>query len=488
MTWADGDGGKRIFWLNGMAGTGKSTIARTIAHYYSEQKRLGASFFFSRGGGDVSHASKFFTTIARQLAKVSSSLKGFICDAIAEHNDIASQSLRNQWHRLIYQPLSKAGSKFRGSPLLFVVDALDECANENEIKTIVRLFAEARSSETVDLHIFMTSRPDIPSQACFRQIPDEHQDFILHDISRSVVDHDISMFLEDSFKLIRQERALPAEWPGEHAIQQLIQKSSGLFIWAATACRFVREGGRFAAKRLSMILQGDTSATAPEKQLNQIYLTVLTSLVRNEYSDQEKEDTYYILREVLGSIATLFAPLPSHALARLLRVPEEDLNQTLGDLHAILVIPRDQSCPIRLHHPSFRDFLLGKERCGSSPFWVNEKQAHRTLVDNCIQLMSISLKRDVCGLRTDGALATDVDHDRLGRCLSPELQYACLYWVQHLQWSGVPLSDSHHVHRFLREHSLHWLESLCWMQKTSEGILAITSLESVALVGPLPAW
>jgi len=117
MAWADRYDGKHIFWLNGMAGTGKSTIARTVAHHYSEQKRLGASFFFSRHGGDVGHAGKFFTTIAWQLAKVSSSLKGFICDAIAEHNDIASQSLRNQWRQLVYKPLSRLGSNFCGSQL-----------------------------------------------------------------------------------------------------------------------------------------------------------------------------------------------------------------------------------------------------------------------------------------------------------------------------------------------------------------------------------
>ncbi|KIN00703.1 hypothetical protein OIDMADRAFT_125193, partial [Oidiodendron maius Zn] len=66
--WADGQDKQCIFWLSGLAGTGKSTIARTIALRYSEQKRLGTSFFFSRGGGDVSHAGKFFTSIAVQLA------------------------------------------------------------------------------------------------------------------------------------------------------------------------------------------------------------------------------------------------------------------------------------------------------------------------------------------------------------------------------------------------------------------------------------
>ncbi|KAK3985141.1 hypothetical protein QBC44DRAFT_405652 [Cladorrhinum sp. PSN332] len=49
--WADGDDDKSILWLKGMAGTGKSTIARTVARRYCDNGRLGASFFF-RGGGD----------------------------------------------------------------------------------------------------------------------------------------------------------------------------------------------------------------------------------------------------------------------------------------------------------------------------------------------------------------------------------------------------------------------------------------------------
>src|SRR5947209_8791466 len=90
--WADGSDERCIFWLNGMAGTGKSTIARTIAREYYNQKRLGASFFFSRGTEDRSHAGKFPTTIAVQLAQVSSSLKECICTAAAKQNDIANQS------------------------------------------------------------------------------------------------------------------------------------------------------------------------------------------------------------------------------------------------------------------------------------------------------------------------------------------------------------------------------------------------------------
>jgi hypothetical protein len=206
-----------------LAGTGKSTIARTIARKYYNQGRLGASFFFSRGGGDASHARKFVTSIAVQLANSSASLKRYICDAITDQSDIASKSLRDQWRQLILRPLSKLNGNFRHSPLLLIVDALDECEGDNDVSVIMQIFAEARSLKTVLLRIFITSRPERLIRLGFYQLLDtEYQDFILHNISTSTVDHDISIFLEHSFTIIRHERISAADWPGEQSIRYLV--------------------------------------------------------------------------------------------------------------------------------------------------------------------------------------------------------------------------------------------------------------------------
>jgi hypothetical protein len=481
MAWADGEDERCIFWLSGLAGTGKSTIARTIAREYYERGRLGASFFFSRGGGDASHAGKFFTSIAVHLASRSPSIKRYICEAIAERSDIPSQSLRDQWHQLVLRPLSKLnGSSFQCS-LVLVVDALDECEGENDIRIIVQLLAEVRSLRNVRLRVFTTSRPEIPIRHGFNQIPGAgHQDFVLHNISPATIDHDISIFLEHNLRIIGQERALATGWPGEQAIRRLVQNASGLFIWAATACRFIREGRKFASKRLSIILQGDGSVSAPEKQLDEIYVTVLKNSVCHNYDEQETEDSYKMLRGILGSIVVLFSPLSADSLTNLLHLPKEDVDQTLEDLHSILDLPGDQARPIHLHHPSFRDFLLNKDRCGDPHFGVNEKQAHTALADACMRLMSTTLKRDIFGLHRPGALTNDVESSRVEQCLPPAVQYACLYWVQHLQRSGAQLYNQ--VHQFLREHLLHWLEALSCMRTTSQGILALTSLESVISV------
>ncbi|KAF2176113.1 hypothetical protein K469DRAFT_700434 [Zopfia rhizophila CBS 207.26] len=484
--WADGQDERCIFWLSGLAGTGKSTVARTVAREYYEQKRLGASFFFSRGGGDVSHTGRFITSIAVQLANNVPGLHQYICDAITERSDIASQSLRDQWHQLVLRPLSKLdGDGYRSSYVL-VVDALDECDDDNNIRIVIQLLAEARSLEMVRLRVFLTSRPEIPIRYGFREISDAaHQDFILHNISPSIVDHDISIFLEYNLRLIGQEDSLDAGWPGAEAIRTLVQSASGLFIWAATACRFIREG-LFADERLRTLLNGDASAAAPEEHLNGIYITVLQNSIRPGYMEQEKQRLYSMLRDILGSIVALFSPLSVECLSRLLRITKQRVDRMLKDLHAVLDISMDQSQPLRLHHPSFRDFLLDKRRCSDSNFWVNEKQAHRTLAASCIRLMSTLLKQDIRGVDAPGVLITSIDSSQVQQCLPPELQYACLYWIQHLQKSGAQLCDNDQVHQFLQAHLLHWLEALSWMQKVSEGIHAIASLESIALTSDCP--
>ena len=247
----------------------------------------------------------------------------------------------------------------------------------------------------------------------------------------------------------------------------------------ATACRFIREGKRFAKKRLTLILEGGSSVvTEPEKCLNEIYLTVLEHSICPNYTDEEKEELCGTLRHILGVIVVLLSPLSAYSLSKLLDVTKQDVDQTLDDLHAILDIPEDHTCSLSLHHPSFRDFLLDKDRCTDSLFWVDEKKANGALANSCLELMSKELGSNICSLHSPGALAAEVQRDTIHQCLPGEVWYACLYWVQHIQKSETQLQDNGQVHVFLKEHLLHWLEALSLMGKTPESVLAISSLES----------
>jgi WD40 repeat protein len=479
--WADGDDKRPIFWLRGLAGTGKSTIARTIAHYYHDRRRLAASFFFSRDiGGDVRHARKFFTSIATQLAHASDPLGDHICNAIRQNSDIVNRAPQEQWRQLILEPLLKRKSSAPQLSLVLVVDALDECENDDDVRTIVHLLSEAQSLRKVQLRILITSRPEIPIRNGFSRIPKtEHQDFILHDISPSIVNEDIRVFVEYNFNIIRQLRGFALDWPDAKTIRAIVEHAAGLFIWAATACRFIKDGGRFTEKRLSTILDSNICITAPEKGLDGIYLTVLKSSIHADFDQQEESEHCSMLREVLGAIVTLFSSLSISHLARLVNIPEKDIDESLEDLHAILDIRKDRNLPIRLHHPSFRDFLVNRKRCNDLRFWINERKAHQLLADYCIDLMSAALKRDICSLQEPGAIARDVSEQNIETGLPTALQYACQYWVQHLRRSNAQLEDYDKTHNFLRLHLLHWFEALSLIGKISEGAHAIQVLEDM---------
>jgi hypothetical protein len=457
-----------------------------VARRYHD-KRLAASFFFSRGGGDVGHAGKFVTSIAVQLAHSVPAVRQHIGDAVAERSDIASQSLRDQWQHLVLRPLSKL---HESESYIVVVDALDECDNEYDVHIIVQLLAEARSlPASARLRVFLTSRPEVPIRHGFRQIAEtEHRDVVLHNISPSIVDHDIGLFLEDTLQSIGRERCLRAGWPGAEIIVQLVQAASGLFIWAATACRFIRDGKRFAAKRLDTILSTNSNTVAaPEKHLNEIYVTVLRSSLPAEYTDEEREEHCDMLRYVVGSIVVLFSPLSAGCLIALLDAAEEDISQTLEDLHAILNIPEDPAQPLRLHHPSFRDFLLDKKRCGDDSFWVDERSTHEKLASCCLELMSSpsGLHQDMCSLVGPGVLRSEIDDGTVASNLLPELRYACRYWTNHLIQSKEHIVDGDTTHLFLQKHLLHWLEAMSLIRDSSRCFHLLDSLQALAGVGSI---
>jgi hypothetical protein len=460
-----------------------------VARRY-HNKRLAASFFFSRGGGDVGHARKFVTSIAVQLAHSVPAARQHISDAIAEHSDIVNQSLHDQWQHLVCGPLSKLQLELEPETYVIVVDALDECDNEYHISIIVRMLAEVRSLLAgVRLRVFLTSRPEVPIQYGFRQIPHgEHQDFALHRVSPLIINNDIRLFLEHEFRSIKEKRRLRADWPGAQVIAQLVQSASRLFIWAATACRFVEDGvtRRVMHDRLQAVLQSSGPVSEPEAHLDKIYTTVLTSSVPSTLTDKEKKEYCLGARCVLGSIVVLLSPLSALSLGRLLPlgdfVSEDDVEDVLQGLHAILDVPESPAEPLRMHHPSFRDFLLSKDRCRDADFRVEETSAHERLASCCLELMSApgGLRQDMCSLSQPGTLSSEIEEETVANSLPPELQYACRYWIRHLVQSQQHIVDKDTTHLFLQKHFLHWLEAMSLMRESSSCVHLLNSLQAPA--------
>jgi NACHT domain len=486
--WADNSQGKCIFWLCGIAGTGKSTISRTVAQSFADKGQLGGSFFFKRGEGDRGNASRFFTTITAQLVIKIPTLLSFVSEAIEADPSLTGKSMKEQFEKLLLQPLSKVSDQMLR--LIIVIDALDECERERDINTILLLLPQIQHVASVSLKVFVTSRPELPIRLGFKNMSGvAYQDMILHEIPRATIEHDISAFLKHEFGKIRNtnnhlhpSHVLPSDWPGEMNLKTLVDMAIPLFIFAATVCRYVGDVRWDPQQRLRTVLKYQTASQA--SKLDRTYFPILNGLLI-DLSDEESKTLIEEFQYVVGSIVLLASPLSTVSLARLLDIPEEVINCRLDSLHSVLSVPIDRQLPIRLLHLSFREFLIDSQKESKCPFWVDDKKTHKFVATKCLELMSNSLKENICDLRNPGTLQAEVERQTIDNSLTADVQYACCYWVYHLEQGGSQISDHSTPHSFLSEDLLHWLEALSLIGRLHESIAMISSLITLIYVNLL---
>ncbi|KAI4086596.1 MAG: hypothetical protein LQ339_009019 [Xanthoria mediterranea] len=493
QNWAQQPYSKNIFWLNGDAGTGKSTISRTFAGWLTDQGRveaidLGASFFFKRGEADRGSAIKFFPTLIRQLVLKIPGLEPLIAEVIDADPLLCDKSLGEQFDKLIYAPLKQLNlTRNFSSIFVVVVDALDECGKEEDIKAILQLWSRLSKITTVNIRLFLTSRPELPIRLGFKDMStDIHQDLLLRDIPQNTVQQDILVFLKDEFLKIRRSynAELPSgtplydEWPGDTVLQTLAERAVPLFIVGATICRFISDPDWDATEQLEQLLK--FQGTGQMSQMEQTYLPVLKQLSRPWSDPRGQERLYAEFRMIVGSIVLLASPLSISSLAVLLDMRQQTIATRLRSLHSVLHIPADPEQPIRTLHLSFGEFLLSN-KLHDEPFGVDGPATHQILLSRCLQLLSgpDGLRENMCGIEYPGQPRQKVSSTRIQKRFPPPIQYACRYWVNHAQSGMAQIHDNDEVHVFLRKHLLHWLEALSLMDAVTEVIGYVDILRSL---------
>lgn len=479
--WAEAPDGKCIYWLYGAAGTGKSTVSRTVAHNFETQGRLSASFFFKRGEGDRSNASMFFSTIAAQLAIKLPGMVSPIASALEAEPGITEKAMETQCDKLILQPLSLLwlSSPAERYQAIIVIDALDECKGDTHVQTILGLLSRLRAVKGIDMRIFVTSRPELPIRLGFGRIDiDVHKDVALHEVPEHIIDHDLRIVLASGLEHVREQHSIPPCWPGQDKLESLVRITRPLFIHAATVCRYVSDTFLGSPEDLlESILQPQGNSSFSD--LGATYRPVLHQLTAR-YPKSHHATVLQKFRLIVGTIVTLFNPLPKPAIAILLRLSISQVSGVLDYLHSVLRVPNDETLPVQLFHLSFRDFLVDQEYCGKD-FWINEEAAHARIADCCIGIMSAEsgLRENICALDYPGKPRSEINGATIDTSLSVELQYACCYWTNHLQRSGHSIRDDGDVHGFLQKHLLHLLEAMSLLGRISEAIGMVAKLHSL---------
>ena len=476
-----------------MAGTGKSTISRTVAQSFADRGLLGASFFFKRGERDRGNAALLFTTIAAQLVAKEPDLAPHVRAAIENDPSVTSKTLREQFEKLILKPLKNLkGGTGDVKEVVLVIDALDECEREDDIRAIIYLLSQAKAPSSMSLKAFLTSRPELPVRLGFGDIKGKYRDLVLHKIPKPIIEHDIATFLDFELARIRNDhnalspadRQLPPDWPGCHIAQALVEMAVPLFIFATTVCRFIRDPAwRDPDGQLAKVLQYQSRTQQSEiDKLDATYRPVLDQLLPD--SKAAKKSIVDEFRAVVGPIVLLTEPISIRSLARLLGIAENVVFRRLEPLHSVLNVPASPESPVRIFHLSFRDFLVDPDKADELekyPFWVDERKTHERLAARCLELLSTEdrLKKDVCGLRLPGIRRSEIDQKIINTNLPPDVQYACRYWVYHWKESKCLIRDGDLVDHFLKRHLLHWLEVLGLLGWISESISMVDDLLSL---------
>ncbi len=363
--------------------------------------------------------------------------------------------------------------------MVIVVDTLDKCDRERDTVAILGLLAfSAASREAQLLRVLLTSRPETRIRYRIADIPQESLDcLILHDVEPPVIDRDIYVYFADNLRRVGTAFLADSDWPGVKTLDELVKRVGGLFIWAATAHKFISQGEGCARGRLQDVLSGVNDALTPEKSLESIYLTVLEKAIGEKLREREQSEISATLQAVLSTIVVLAAQVDGRSLSDLAENSYDDLNKALSGLHSIFAIPNDIKQPIWLHHASFRDFIMDPSRCSDLRFSVDGKWQHKILAERCLCLMAKRLRRDICHARDPGMLATQIDQSEIERQLSPSLRYACCYWAHHVRQADDQVQVLRSVSDFLFEHLLYWLEALSLLRKLPEAVNVLRDLE-----------
>ena len=344
---------------------------------------------------------------------------------------------------------------------MIVIDALDECEDEDSASAILSVLGRL-VSEIPKVKFFLTGRPEPRISEGFRLplLAKMTDVFVLHQVEPLQVDGDIRLFFKSSFsELVGRRRGLN-NWPTEEQLDRLCGRAAGLFVYGAATAKFVDNNRRDPRKQLDLLLQSQKIGACEGKTLDLLY----TSILQEGFGGDGPEDDAKT-RSVLGAVILATNPLSPSTIATLLELDAEDVLLLLSSASSLLLLREDANHPVRPFHKSFPDFITDPARCTNKRFHIFPPDHHTQLLVGCLGLMNQALEKNMCKL-PDAVANLDVSDlkERVEQYIGPALQYACISWHTHL--ADADTTPTHAptitptIHQFLRTKFLFWLEVL----------------------------
>ncbi|KIK15540.1 hypothetical protein PISMIDRAFT_320776, partial [Pisolithus microcarpus 441] len=464
----------RILWLHGQAGRGKSAIAHTIGSLIQDMGAPGACFCFAHDRQSERREEKILTTIARDLADRSPAFRRALSNIVS--NNLALKTtcdVVQQWNRFILQPLSKISGEIVGN-VVVIIDALDESGPDTSRTHILRLLTSADAAGLpTNFRILLTSRPLPDIVRAMAAVP-HVKAASLDNTPWELVERDIKVFLSKGLE------GLPGI--GVEEVQNIVNKSDGLFEWARVACEFIRPSKAGATPKENyddlMALEDEEGRTL----LDTTYFTILKTGIPRTGTRFKR------YRSVMRQVVMTLEPLTMAALNCIRKnFPNErdhyDINLILEFMSAVLGGVVDRSSPVRPLHASFYDFLMDPLRSGDYSIDISDA---KDLAIATLRILRDNLQFNICGLESSYLANVEVSDlpERIEKKIPCHLSYSCQFWGQHLEKTEVDLVLAGQVRDIVgSEKILFWMEILSLLGRVGKGLSVLSSVRRWLLKG-----
>ncbi|THU76147.1 WD40 repeat-like protein, partial [Dendrothele bispora CBS 962.96] len=463
------------YWMCGAAGTGKSTIAKSLCLMLEEKQLLAGSFFCSRQIQECREYHHIIPTIAYQLAYYSHTFRETLERILEQHQNVALKEPSIQVKELLIQPweVVMKTKRFEGCSPVIVIDALDECENISEV--LKAMVPAIQNRQMAGLKFFFTSRPSNNVSSCLEIGSKDSnsekmhmENFYLHNVEKSQVQDDIKKFLQCQLQNIQITK---------EQIQTLVNSSGKLFIYAATTAKYITNVGGYEKQRLHNVL----SLTQGPHAMHVEGIDILYNQILEEDIPMKKQST--IERDtslkIVHTVVSVASPVTCKTIACLLGYDIEVVEATISSLQSVVYINKRDG-KIHIFHASFSDYIFSAER---SKMNHCDQSMHQVLIEKaCIDMMSQKLHFNICNLPSSfvpDKKVPDIEK-KVEKCITGELRYCCFSWAYHLGKCMVDEEMIELLRTFIQKKMIFWVEAMFLLDELP---LCLEIIEAALKVG-----
>ena len=408
-------GSNNTYWIYGLPGIGKTSLAHSICQTLDKQNRLIGAFFCQRDDTSSSDPRNILPTLIYKLAGISPSFRGVVAERLRSNQNLTTESMEDTL--FLDFILSLPGQPNEHS-LAFIVDALDECGDSQTRPDVLKALTDAAALAPW-LKIIITSRPEADIERFFTGLASSsHSSYDLATDEKA--NDDLRTFARTQFNLVASHWHLSTPWPEESDFNRVITRANGLFIFIKTLVLALRQC-EDPDESLKVALRG--SANSGLESLYRLYSSILMA----------HSNIGGFWRMIVVIITAQYRPLCKESVAKLTGV-KPNVVETLADaLSSLLYRDEGANGAIRVRHLSISDFFLS-DRCD---YQVNLREAHAQQGISCLETMMKELRFNICKLDDSRLANKDVKdlQSRIEENISDPLQYSSLYWSNHLCFS-----------------------------------------------------